>query len=249
MNDTVLHGVYSGLLGGTAVMMDQYVQLRNGVPVAIVRVIDSGERFGADGEQGPAGDRSRPPGQTPVDRCRQGRRASDDDVLNYDGRSGMAGMHPQLGHHLFAQGDRFVHVVRTCRRPLRARLQFDVPSAGRTGAARPCNSLAGAGCGRPPPTLRYHRPRTASPGSGTSAARPFQVHADILLHARLVALAEALEVGQVDVFRHAPKVPRSTDARYLGAATGTHGQEDLHRGRRRDARDHARRSPAQRLPA
>lgn len=40
MNDSVLHGVYSGLLGGTAVMMDQYVQLHNGMPVAIVRVIN-----------------------------------------------------------------------------------------------------------------------------------------------------------------------------------------------------------------
>lgn len=39
MNESVVHGVYSGLLGGTAVMMDQYVQLNNGVPVAIVRVI------------------------------------------------------------------------------------------------------------------------------------------------------------------------------------------------------------------
>lgn len=39
LNDSVMHGVYSGLLGGTAVMMDQYVQLHNDVPVAIVRVI------------------------------------------------------------------------------------------------------------------------------------------------------------------------------------------------------------------
>ncbi len=39
MNDTVLHGTYSGLLGGTAVLMDEYVQLRNGVPVALVRTI------------------------------------------------------------------------------------------------------------------------------------------------------------------------------------------------------------------
>lgn len=35
----VWHGVYSGLLGGTAVMMDQYVRLHNGVPLAMVRVI------------------------------------------------------------------------------------------------------------------------------------------------------------------------------------------------------------------
>lgn len=39
VNDSVMHGTYSGLLGGTAVLMDQYVQLRNGVPVTIVRVI------------------------------------------------------------------------------------------------------------------------------------------------------------------------------------------------------------------
>lgn len=39
LSDSVLHGVYSGLLGGTAVLMDQYVQLRNGLPVALVRVI------------------------------------------------------------------------------------------------------------------------------------------------------------------------------------------------------------------
>lgn len=39
LDDSVLHGVYSGLLGGTAVMMDQYVQMRNDLPLAIVRVI------------------------------------------------------------------------------------------------------------------------------------------------------------------------------------------------------------------
>ncbi len=39
INDSVMHGMYSGLLGGTAVLMDQYIQLRNGVPVTIVRVI------------------------------------------------------------------------------------------------------------------------------------------------------------------------------------------------------------------
>jgi hypothetical protein len=39
MNASVMHGVYSGLLGGTAVIMDQYVQMRNGVPLAIMRVI------------------------------------------------------------------------------------------------------------------------------------------------------------------------------------------------------------------
>lgn len=36
---SVMHGVYSGLLGGTAVMMDQYVRMRNCVPITIVRVI------------------------------------------------------------------------------------------------------------------------------------------------------------------------------------------------------------------
>jgi len=39
INGSVLRGVYSGLLGGTAVLMDQYVQLHNGVPMAIVRMI------------------------------------------------------------------------------------------------------------------------------------------------------------------------------------------------------------------
>ncbi|MBK8228029.1 MAG: hypothetical protein IPK70_12765 [Flavobacteriales bacterium] len=40
VNDSVMRGTYSGLLGGTAVLMDQYVQLRNGVPVTIIRVIN-----------------------------------------------------------------------------------------------------------------------------------------------------------------------------------------------------------------
>lgn len=40
VNDSVMRGTYSGLLGGTAVLMDQYVQLRNGVPVTVVRVIN-----------------------------------------------------------------------------------------------------------------------------------------------------------------------------------------------------------------
>ena len=39
VNDSVMHGTYSGLLGGTAVIMDQYIQLRHGVPVTVVRVI------------------------------------------------------------------------------------------------------------------------------------------------------------------------------------------------------------------
>jgi hypothetical protein len=39
VSDDVLHGVYSGLIDGTAVMLDQYVKLRNGVPVTLVRVI------------------------------------------------------------------------------------------------------------------------------------------------------------------------------------------------------------------
>ncbi|MBK9539107.1 MAG: hypothetical protein IPO12_10265 [Flavobacteriales bacterium] len=39
INDDVLHGVYSGLIGGTAVLMDQYVQLRNGSPITIVRMV------------------------------------------------------------------------------------------------------------------------------------------------------------------------------------------------------------------
>ncbi|MBP6389251.1 MAG: hypothetical protein KA175_07160 [Flavobacteriales bacterium] len=39
INEHVLHGVYSGLIGGTAVLMDQYVHLRNGVPITIVRMV------------------------------------------------------------------------------------------------------------------------------------------------------------------------------------------------------------------
>ena len=39
VDENGVRGTYRGLLGGTAVLMDQYVQLRNGVPVAIVRVI------------------------------------------------------------------------------------------------------------------------------------------------------------------------------------------------------------------
>lgn len=39
VNDTVLRGTYSGTLGGTAVQMDQYVQILHGVPSAIIRVI------------------------------------------------------------------------------------------------------------------------------------------------------------------------------------------------------------------
>jgi hypothetical protein len=39
INDSVMHGTYSGLLGGTAVLMDQYVQVHAGVPVTIVRVL------------------------------------------------------------------------------------------------------------------------------------------------------------------------------------------------------------------
>lgn len=35
----VWHGVYSGLLGGAAVVVDQYVRMRNCMPLAIVRVI------------------------------------------------------------------------------------------------------------------------------------------------------------------------------------------------------------------
>lgn len=39
VKDNVIRGTYSGLLSGTAVLMDQYVQLSNGMPVAMVRVI------------------------------------------------------------------------------------------------------------------------------------------------------------------------------------------------------------------
>jgi len=39
INDSVMHGTYSGLLAGTAVLMDQFVELRNGVPVTMVWVV------------------------------------------------------------------------------------------------------------------------------------------------------------------------------------------------------------------
>lgn len=39
LDNTWLHGEYSGLLGGTAVIMDQYVDMYNCVPRTIVRVI------------------------------------------------------------------------------------------------------------------------------------------------------------------------------------------------------------------
>lgn|GEM_PF-3325963 len=39
VNDRVMHGTYSGVLSGTAVLVDQYVQLNNDVPLALVREI------------------------------------------------------------------------------------------------------------------------------------------------------------------------------------------------------------------
>ena len=39
VSDNVMHGIYSGMVAGTAVLMDQYVDCRNGVPRTIVRVI------------------------------------------------------------------------------------------------------------------------------------------------------------------------------------------------------------------
>lgn len=39
VSGSVWHGLYSGLLGSAAVLMDQYVQLRNCVPITIIRVI------------------------------------------------------------------------------------------------------------------------------------------------------------------------------------------------------------------
>lgn len=39
VEDDVMHGVYSGMMGGAAVLLDQYVQCLNGIPRVIVRVI------------------------------------------------------------------------------------------------------------------------------------------------------------------------------------------------------------------
>jgi hypothetical protein len=39
VDEQVYHGAYSGRLGDAAVRMDQYLQLINGVPLAVVRVI------------------------------------------------------------------------------------------------------------------------------------------------------------------------------------------------------------------
>ena len=39
VGEDVMHGVYSGLLAGVAVLVDQYVQCREGLPRTIVRVI------------------------------------------------------------------------------------------------------------------------------------------------------------------------------------------------------------------
>lgn len=46
VSDAVMHGIYSGTIAGTAVLMDQYVECRNGVPRTIVRVIS---RLGGEG--------------------------------------------------------------------------------------------------------------------------------------------------------------------------------------------------------
>jgi hypothetical protein len=52
--DTILHGVYSGRLGGTTVLMHQYVVQRNEQPEALVRVISRSN--GSIPEFGPARD-------------------------------------------------------------------------------------------------------------------------------------------------------------------------------------------------
>ena len=41
MDDSLLHGRYTGTLDGQPVVMDQYVQVRNGVPIGLVRVVRS----------------------------------------------------------------------------------------------------------------------------------------------------------------------------------------------------------------
>lgn len=53
MAGSVWHGVYSGLLGGAAVMMDQYVQLRNCVPITIIQVIARVNGSAAQQVEGP----------------------------------------------------------------------------------------------------------------------------------------------------------------------------------------------------
>lgn len=50
LDGSVMHGVYGGMLGGAAVVVDQYMHLRNGVPTAIVRVIT---RVNGTGPGGP----------------------------------------------------------------------------------------------------------------------------------------------------------------------------------------------------
>jgi hypothetical protein len=44
INDMVTHGVYSGKLGELTVHMDQFVSVRNGVPVGVVRVLQRADR-------------------------------------------------------------------------------------------------------------------------------------------------------------------------------------------------------------
>lgn len=39
ISEDVLRGTYRGSIGGTAVQMDQYVRLRNGVPATVVRMV------------------------------------------------------------------------------------------------------------------------------------------------------------------------------------------------------------------
>ncbi len=39
ISEDVLRGTYRGSIGGAAVQMDQYVRLRNGVPVTVVRMV------------------------------------------------------------------------------------------------------------------------------------------------------------------------------------------------------------------
>ena len=48
VSEAVMHGVYSGMVGGVAVLVDQYVQCVQGLPRTIVRVITPAKGRQAD---------------------------------------------------------------------------------------------------------------------------------------------------------------------------------------------------------
>lgn len=54
-HEVVLHGIHSGLLAGAAVLMDQYVHLRHGSPIAVVRIVGrvNGTGFSGPGDHVP----------------------------------------------------------------------------------------------------------------------------------------------------------------------------------------------------